>query len=92
MQPDGKTHAVGDAYQQTVRCLEIVSEALRALGATMADVVRTRMFVTDIKRWEEYARAHGEWFKDHPPVTSMVEVKGLIAPDMLIEIEVDAVV
>lgn len=88
----GGVHAPGDAYAQARRCLEIVAQALEGVGATLADVTRTRMFVTDISRWEEYGRAHGEVFHDHPPATTMVEVSRLIDPDMLIEIEVDAVV
>jgi isochorismate pyruvate lyase len=90
------TTAVGaleqGAYGQARRCLEIVEKALRELGASMADVVRTRMFVTDISKWEEFGRAHGEVFAGHPPATTMVEVKALIDPKMLIEIEADAVV
>lgn len=88
---DGQTVAPGDAYAQTRRCIEIIEQALGDLGASLEHVVRTRLFVTDISRWEEYGRAHGEAFRDHPPCTTMVEVKGLIAPDMLIEIEADAV-
>jgi len=87
----GGVHAPGDAYAQTVRCFEIIDAALRGLGAEMTDVVRTRMFVTDIARWQEYGRAHGERFAGHPPCTTMVEVRALIDPEMLIEIEVDAV-
>ena len=83
--------AVGDAYLQAVRCFEIIREALAAHGADLSDVVRTRMFVTDIQRWEEYGRAHGEFFSSHPPTTTMVEVSGLIDPAMLIAIEADAV-
>jgi isochorismate pyruvate lyase len=90
--PDGSTAAPGDAYAQTLRCTEIALNALRELGASAADVVRTRMYVTDISRWAEYGRAHAEAFGAAPPATSMVEVKGLIAPDMLVELEVDAVV
>ena len=89
---DGSTHAPGDAAAQTRRCLEIIERALGEVGATMADVVRTRMFVTDISRWQEYGQAHGEVFRTHPPCTTMVEVKALIDPDMLIEIEADAIV
>jgi isochorismate pyruvate lyase len=87
----GGVHAPGDAYAQTRRCLEIIDGALRQLGADLSAVVRTRMFVTDISRWEEYGRAHREAFADHPPATTMVEVKALIDPRMLIEIEADAV-
>jgi isochorismate pyruvate lyase len=88
----GGTHAPGDAYAQARRCLEIITGALAELGASPRHVVRTRMFVTDIARWAEYGLAHAELFGAHPPATSMVEVKALIAPDMLIEIEADAVV
>lgn len=88
---DGQTVAPGDAYAQTRRCIEIIEQALGDLGASLQHVVRTRLFVTDISRWEEYGRAHGEAFRDHPPCTTMVEVKALIAPEMLIEIEADAV-
>jgi len=90
--PDGTTHAPGDAYAQMRRCLEIASGALRELGASPEHVVRTRMFVTDVKRWPEIGRAHAEFFGDAPPVTSMVEVRALIAPDMIVEVEIDAVV
>ena len=86
----GGVHAPGDAYAQTVRCFEIIDTALRGLGADLSQVVRTRMFVTDIARWQEYGRAHHEAFADHPPTTTMVEVKALIDPAMLIEVEADA--
>lgn len=89
---EGGVHAPGDGYAQTLRCLEIIEEALTSLGARMEHVTRTRMFVTDIDRWEEYGRAHREVFGDHPPTTTMVEVRRLIHPDMLIEIEADAMV
>lgn len=90
--PDGSVHAPGDAYAQAVRCFEIVREALAGVGAGPVDVTRTRMFVTDIERWEEFGRAHAEAFGEHPPATTMVEVRRLIDPDMLIEVEADAVV
>jgi enamine deaminase RidA (YjgF/YER057c/UK114 family) len=89
---DGTTHAPGDMYAQTRRCLQIALAALRDLGAGPEHVVRTRMFVTDIARAEEAGRAHGEVFAAAPPATSMVEVRALIAPEMLVEVEVDALV
>ena len=88
----GGVYAPGDAYAQARRCFEIIERALAELGAGMSDVARTRMFVTDIDRWPEYGRAHAEAFGDHPPTTTMVEVRRLIDPAMLIEIEADAVV
>ncbi len=91
-QPDGSAHGGDDAYLQAKRCFEVVAEALAEAGAAMADVVRTRMFVTDIGRWEEFARAHGEVFGQVKPAATMVEVRRLIAPELLIEIEVEAVV
>ncbi len=87
----GGVFAPGDAYAQTKRCLDIIERALKELGADLSCVVRTRLFVTDISRWAEYGRAHGERFAAHPPATSMVEVKGLIDPAMLVEVEVEAV-
>jgi enamine deaminase RidA (YjgF/YER057c/UK114 family) len=86
--PGGGVHA----YAQAERCLEIIEAALAEAGATMADVVRTRMFVTDISRWQEFGRAHGEAFAEVRPATTMVEVRALIDPAFLIEIEADAVV
>jgi len=88
---DGGVHAPGDAYEQARRCLEIIARAVADLGGELSYVVRTRMFVTDIGRWEEFGRAHAEFFADHPPATTMVEVKALIDPEMLIEVEADAV-
>ncbi len=88
---NGQTVAPGDGYAQAKRCFEIIAVALRQLGADLQHVVRTRMFVTDIRRWEEFGRAHQEIFGTHPPCTTMVEVKSLIDPAMLIEVEVDAV-
>ena len=90
--PDGTTHAPGDPYAQTKRCLEIILTALEDLGASREHVVRTRLYVTDIDSFEEFGRAHREVFEYHPPCTTMVEVTALVAPDMLVEIEADAVV
>lgn len=89
---DGKIFAIGKPYEQAKRCLEIIERALAPLGACRKDIIRTRMFVTDISQWQEVGRAHGEFFVDHPPATTMVEVKALIDPDLLIEIEADAMV
>lgn len=87
----GEVVGVGDAYLQTVQCLKNVEAALRQLGAGLAEVVRTRIFVTDISRWQEYGRAHAEFFGDVRPATSMVEVSRLITPEMLVEVEADAI-
>lgn len=87
----GGIHAPGDAYEQAKRCFQIIDRALKDLSASAKNIVRTRMFVTDISRWEEFARAHRECCGQHPPATTMVEVKQLIDPAMLIEIEADAV-
>ena len=89
---DGEVVGIGDAYAQTKRCIEIIEAALGEAGATLGDVVRTRMFVTDISQWEAIGRAHGESFGDILPATAMVEVSQLIDPDMLVEIEADAIV
>jgi enamine deaminase RidA (YjgF/YER057c/UK114 family) len=84
-------HAPGDAYAQARRCLELIERALTQLGASRKNIVRTRLFVTQISRWSEYGRAHAEFFGEDKPATTMVEVKSLIDPEMLVEIEADAV-
>jgi enamine deaminase RidA (YjgF/YER057c/UK114 family) len=87
---DGNIVGANDAYRQTIQAIRTLETALKQAGAALENVVRTRMFVTDISRWEEYARAHGEIFRDVRPCATMVEVRALIHPDMLIEIEADA--
>lgn len=89
---DGRLVGVGDAAAQTRQALENIGRALLQAGARLEDVVRTRIYVTDISRWEAIGRMHGEYFADIRPATSMVEVKALIDPDMLVEIEADAVI
>jgi enamine deaminase RidA (YjgF/YER057c/UK114 family) len=87
---DGTLVGPGDARAQTVQALANIAVALSQLGATMRDVIRTRIYVTDIARWEEIGRAHGEVFRDIRPATSMVEVSRLVDPGMLVEIEAEA--
>ncbi|MBS1917870.1 MAG: RidA family protein [Bacteroidetes bacterium] len=89
---DGEVVGKGSAYAQTKFILQRIESILKNAGSSMKDVVRTRMFVTDIYRWEEYGKAHGEFFKDIRPCATMVEVKALIAPEYLIEIEATAVI
>ena len=89
---DGKSACVGDAYGQTKRCLEIIKTAIEKAGATIESVVRTRIFLTDIDKWEEVARAHQEMFNDIKPTSTLLEVTKLIKPEWIVEIEAECII
>jgi len=90
--PEGGTSAVGDVYGQTIRCLEIIKAAIEEAGGKLEHVTRTRIMLTDVKTWEQAARAHGEFFADIRPATTIVEVTGFVDRQWLVELEADCVI
>lgn len=87
--PDGSTASHRDAYGQAKRCLEIIEQAIKDAGGSLGQVIRTRIYLSDVSKWEEVGKAHGEFFKDTKPASTMIEVKGFIRPDWLVEIEAE---
>jgi enamine deaminase RidA (YjgF/YER057c/UK114 family) len=92
IKPDGTTAGIGDVYQQTHYCLQIIETAIIAAGGQLSDVVRTRVMLTDITRWRDAGKAHADYFKEIKPACTFIEVKGLINKEWLVEIEADCVV
>ena len=92
IKPDGSTAGLGDAYEQTKYCFQIIEKAINDAGGSLTDVIRTRVMLSDISRWQDSGRAHAEYFKDIKPACTFVEVKGFVNPEWLVEIEADCVI